>query len=108
MNIEILRKPEVLKTTGKTPSALDRDIADGFFPKSIRLSPDPLRRAVGWPGHEVEAVVRALIAGSDANSIRQLVAELTAARKSAAGDADILGELTAAGNTARLRKAVRE
>jgi len=78
--IRLLRKPEVLSLCGKSESALDRDVAAGYFPRPVRLSPDPKRRAVGWPLHEVEAVSRAIIAGESPEAIRKLVSDLIAAR----------------------------
>ena len=76
----LLRRPEVRQATGKTDSFLDRDIRHGLFPQPVKLSPDPSRRAVGWPSDEVEAVTDAVIAGASADEVRQLVADLVALR----------------------------
>lgn len=76
----LMRRPAVKAVTGKTDSFLDRDIRIGLFPKPIRLSPDPTRRAVGWPSDEVEAVTSAVIAGASADEVRQLVVDLVVAR----------------------------
>ncbi|MGQ0699550.1 MAG: helix-turn-helix transcriptional regulator [Panacagrimonas sp.] len=48
-----IRRPEVRHVTGLTDSALDRLIRAGQFPKPVRLSPDPISRAVGWPESRV-------------------------------------------------------
>lgn len=79
----LLRRPEVRATTGKSDSFLDRDIRNGLFPPPVKLSPDPTRRAVGWPSDEVEAVTAAVIAGVGADEVRALVADLVERRASA-------------------------
>jgi prophage regulatory protein len=79
----LLRRPDVLAATGKTSSFLDREIRDGLFPPPVKLSPDPTRRAVGWPSDEVEAVTAAVIAGAGADEVRALVADLIARRRRA-------------------------
>lgn len=76
----LLRRPEVRDASGKTDSFLDRDIRAGLFPPPVKLSPDPTRRAVGWPSDEVQAVTSAVIAGASADEVRLLVADLIAAR----------------------------
>ena len=42
---KILRRREVLSTTGLSNSSMDRGIRSGSFPKPIQLG----ARAVGWP-----------------------------------------------------------
>ena len=76
----LLRRPAVELTTGIKRSALYQHIATGLFPKPIRIG----ARAVAWPQHEVEAIVRARISGADDDAIRKLVAELHEARSQAA------------------------
>lgn len=76
----LIRKPEVLKARGQSESCFDRDLSAGLFTRPVKLSPNPMRRAVGWPLHEVEAINRAVIAGAGADQVRQLVDALTAAR----------------------------
>ena len=51
----VLRRPQVLSTTGLTPSALDREVRAGRFPKPFRLSSDPQARAVGWSSNAVQS-----------------------------------------------------
>lgn len=48
--VQILRRPEVERRTGLARSSLYKAIAEGLFPKQIRLGP----RAVGWRSDEVE------------------------------------------------------
>lgn len=76
----LLRRPEVCAITGKTDSVLDRDVRNGLFPPPVKLSPDPTRRAVGWPSDEVEVVTNAVIAGANVEETRALVGNLLAAR----------------------------
>lgn len=45
MTIRIIRLPEVKNLTGLSRSTLYAMIADGMFPKPVRLG----KRAVGWP-----------------------------------------------------------
>jgi prophage regulatory protein len=52
----------------------------GTFVRPIKIGP----RASGWIKSEVEAIVAARIAGASDDDIRELVAELHAARRLAA------------------------
>lgn len=81
--LKIIRRPELLKRAGFTDSGLDRAIRDGFVPPPIKLSPDPTRRAVGWPAHEIDEIIAARIAGLDPNATRTLVAGLVERRLNA-------------------------
>ncbi len=74
--LRFIRRPEVLAQCGTTDSGLDRLIRDGFVPPPIKLSPDPQRRAVGWPSHEIDELIAARIAGLDADATRALVEDL--------------------------------
>jgi len=73
----ILRLPGVMARTGKSRSTIYAECAAGLFPRPVRLG----QRAVGWPAHEVDKILAARIAGASDHRIRQLVAELTAARQ---------------------------
>jgi prophage regulatory protein len=75
----ILRRKHVQGQTGYSRSTIYLRIAQGLFPKPVRLGP----RAVGWPASEVEAVNAARIAGQSETAIRALVARLEAARMAA-------------------------
>ena len=82
--LQLIRRPELVSRLGMTDSALDRAIRDGFVPPPIKLSPDPTRRAVGWPAHEADEVIAARIAGLDPEATRELVAEIVERRAIAA------------------------
>lgn len=81
--LQIIRRPELLNRGGLTDSGLDRAIRDGFIPPPIKLSPDPTRRAVGWPAHEVDEIIAARIAGLDPDATRALVANIVERRVTA-------------------------
>jgi prophage regulatory protein len=61
---------------GRSISSGKRDIHRGVFVPSIPMGP----RQVGWIEAEVEAVLRARIAGKSEDEIRELVRQLVAAR----------------------------
>ncbi|WP_405238894.1 helix-turn-helix transcriptional regulator [Lentisalinibacter orientalis] len=61
--MRILRKPEVLKRTGHSHSALYEAIAEGRFPKPVKLGP----RASGWVESEVDAYIESLIQQRDSS-----------------------------------------
>jgi prophage regulatory protein len=79
MTHTILRLPAVKAETGNSRSTHYLRIAQGLFTKPVSLGP----RAVGWPSCEVAAINAARIAGKSPEEIRELVAKLEAARKSA-------------------------
>jgi len=77
----ILRLREVMERTGLCRSSLYRHLR-----ASERLFVTPVRigaRAVGFPAHEVEAIIAARIAGRTDAEIRELVTQLIGARTSA-------------------------
>ena len=76
----IWRRKQVLAKYGIGGSTLYARIAAGLWPKPISLGV----RAVGWPDSEVEAVVRARIAGKSDDEIRALVIEIERKRTEAA------------------------
>ena len=78
--LQISRRPELVKRMGLTDSGLDRAIRDGFVPPPVKLSPDPARRAVGWPAHEIDQIIAARIEGLDPEAARELVAKLLVRR----------------------------
>lgn len=77
MTHTILRLPAVLANTGLSRSTIYLRIAQGVFTHPVSLG----ARAVGWPAHEVTAINAARIAGRTEPQMRELVAELEAARK---------------------------
>lgn len=80
MTRTILRLPAVLRERGRSRSAHYLDIQEGLFTRPVSIG----ARAVGWPSDEVAALNAARIAGKTEEQIRALVAELEAARKTAA------------------------
>jgi prophage regulatory protein len=79
MTHTILRLPAVKARTGLSRSTIYLRIAQGLFPKPVRLG----ERARGWPDGEVDSLNAASIAGKSDDEIRALVAKLEAARKTA-------------------------
>ena len=75
----ILRLPTVNSVTGNSRSTHYLRITQGLFTKPVSLGP----RAVGWPSSEVESINAARIAGKTDTEIRELVATLESARKTA-------------------------
>jgi len=79
MTHTILRLPAIKTSTGLSRSTIYLRIAQGLFTKPVSLG----SRAVGWPSHEVAALNAARIAGKSNTEVRDLVATLEAARKTA-------------------------
>jgi prophage regulatory protein len=71
-----MRKPAVLATTGKSRTGLYEDEKRGTFVKAVLIG----GRAVAYPAHEVDAIVKARIAGRSEDEIRALVEQLHSAR----------------------------
>jgi len=80
MTLTILRLPAVLAMRARSRSAHYLDIQQGLFTHPVQIG----LRAVGWPASEAAALNAARIAGKTDTEIRELVAKLEAARKSAA------------------------
>lgn len=72
----ILRLPAVKSLSGLARSTIYLHIEQGLWTKPVRLG----ARAVGWPANEVAMINKARIAGKSNEEVRQLVAELEAAR----------------------------
>ena len=81
--LQLIRRPELVSRLGLTDSALDRAIRDGFVPPPVKLSPDPTRRAVGWPANEIDEIIAGRIAGLDPDATRTMVADLVERRLNA-------------------------
>lgn len=64
--LEIIRRRQVERMTALNRSTLYERIADGTFPKPIRLGTDA--RSVGWVASEVQAWIAARIAERDAKA----------------------------------------
>lgn len=76
MDIRMLRLFDVLAKTGLSRTGIYDDAAQGLFPKPVKIG----ARAAAWPAHEVEAVLRARLAGKNGEQLRALVKRLHAAR----------------------------
>lgn len=77
VQISIQRIGEVLRQTGLSRSTFYLRIKEGLLPPPISLG----GRAVGWLEHEINAVLKALIARKDPEEIRQVVNSLVVARE---------------------------
>ena len=76
----MFRMLQAKRESGLGRSSIYSNISDGTFPPPVRISD----RAVGWPDVEIAAINAARIAGKTKDEIRELVAKLVAARKTAA------------------------
>lgn len=72
----MLRLPEVLAARGIKKSTHYADIPGGLFTKPVKIG----SRASAWPIYECEAIIQARVAGKSDEEIKQLVAQLEAAR----------------------------
>jgi prophage regulatory protein len=59
----ILRLPQVVEATGETRSTIYKRMAEGEFPKPVRLG----SKSVGWVEDEIAAYNEARIAARDAH-----------------------------------------
>lgn len=76
MTIKMMRLPETVAAYGKPKSSLYRDVKNGLLTPPVDIG----LRASAWPDNEVQAVIRARIAGQNDEQIRALVRQLIAAR----------------------------
>lgn len=79
MKHTIFRMPAVKFESGLSRSTIYLRVEQGLWTRPVSLGP----RAVGWPSHEVEAIIAARIAGKTDDEIRALVVKLEASRKDA-------------------------
>jgi prophage regulatory protein len=75
----ILRLPATKLQSGYSRSTIYLRITQGLWTKQVSLGP----RAIGWPAHEVAALVAARISGKTDAEIRAMVIKLESARKAA-------------------------
>jgi prophage regulatory protein len=80
MTHTILRLPAVMAGSGLSRSTIYLRISQGEFTHPVSLG----GRAVGWPAHELASLNAARIAGKQGAEIRALVAQMEAARRTAA------------------------
>jgi prophage regulatory protein len=74
--LTILRRYRVEHETGYSRSTLYRHMAEGLWPKPVKIG----LRAVGWPASEVAILNAARIAGRTDGEIRDLVSRMEAER----------------------------
>ncbi len=79
MAYAILRLPDVKRQTGLSRSTIYLRISEGRFPRPVSLGAN----SVGWPEYEISALNAARVAGKTETEIRQVVAEIEAARAAA-------------------------
>lgn len=72
MEIRLLRLPKVKEQLGQSTATIYRQIQAGTLPKPIFASP----RTAGWVKSELDAVLRARVAGKSEAEIKELVVQL--------------------------------
>ena len=72
-----LRRPNLLDRLGVGNTCLNEKIEEGLIPPGLTLFGG---RAVGWPEHEIDQVLAAVVAGRSPDHIKTLVKELLTAR----------------------------
>ena len=75
-NLKFIRRKDVLAVLPLKATALYHRMQEGLFPKPVSLG----ARAVGWPEHEVQHVLSALLSGCDEVEIRKIVSSMESAR----------------------------
>ncbi len=83
---KILKIREVLERTGTSRTYIYTLIRKGLWTHSVNLSWTRRGGRAGWPEHEVDALLKFIIADKSQEEIRALVAKLEAARKTAADE----------------------
>ena len=73
----ILRRPDLLDRLGIGNTCLNEKIAEGLIPPGLTLFGG---RAVGWPEHEIDLILAAVVAGRSKEQINSLVKLLVADR----------------------------
>ncbi len=76
--MSLLRLPAVIERAGLSRGSIYSRIPKGLWPPPVKLG----ERASAWPDHEISALNAARVSGKSDAQIRDLVAELMAARKS--------------------------
>lgn len=76
MSISLLRPSKAYARLGVSRSTYYDQIAEGLLPRPVSIG----ARSVAHPDHEIEAVIKARIAGKSDDAIKALVKQLEAAR----------------------------
>ena len=74
----MLRMPRLVETFGKSRCMLYEWIHKGLLTKPVSMGP----RTSSWPASEIEAILKARIAGYDDTKIKALVSRLMQERQS--------------------------
>ena len=75
--MQILRLPAVKGKAGhRSDASIYNAIRDGLFTTGVAIG----QRAKGWPDYEVDAIIKARVAGKSDDQIRELVKDLHAKR----------------------------
>jgi prophage regulatory protein len=72
----IEREPVARGRLGDGRTLFYGNIGEGLVTRGVKIS----ERAVGWPAHEIDAIVKARIAGASKTDIKSLVDRLHAER----------------------------
>ncbi len=78
--LTLVRIPDAFRRLRESKSGGYAKMANGLLPRPVKIGP----RAACLPDDEVEAIIRARIAGKSDDDIRALVVGLEAARKDTA------------------------
>lgn len=79
MSLKLLKKSEVLEKTSVSHSSIYGFIRSGTFPQPVKIG-----KRSAWPQSEVEIICNAWTRGADDTELREIVAQIEAARKSPA------------------------
>ena len=75
--MQILRMPAVKGRAGhRSDASIYNAIRDGLWTTGVAIG----QRAKGWPDYEVDAIIKARVAGKSDDQIRELVKDLHAKR----------------------------
>ena len=72
MTITMLRMPRLVETFGKSRCMIYDWVKNGLLTKPVAMGP----RTSSWPASEIEAILKARIAGHDDAKIKALVSKL--------------------------------
>lgn len=84
---KIYRKPEMRSLLHIASSTIYLWQAQGLITRSVNIGP----RAVGWPAHEIDALLAARVSGRSSVQMRALVAEMMLARNTTMLDPESSG-----------------
>ena len=75
----MLKQHEVLSRRARGRTSHYYDVKNGLFTRGVRMG----AKSLSWPESEVDALIRARVAGKSDDEIRALVAKLEASRAKA-------------------------